>query len=366
MTIPGEPFEEQGWSDLVRSLRELLGETVSGLAGVIGQERTVAIAQAFLSLGDQVARHAVEIPEREREAVAALIARLAASTAFAAGEPLEVHVDGERWRQVERLEGSGPDDSIFLLDPASGTVRFGDGEHGRRPAEGSRVSVTYREAPAGAAITVHIPWPPAAHHYAIELLPDAGVRVGPTVGGPGPTPGIPPEAGAGGVAAAGIRRVNFFNGKLLTAADLREEQTYQIERRRLHNRALHGPGVVDGLQLRLEDIGAEPAVTVNRGFALDPRGREVILPDPLTLAIPAGPSPLLVVVEYGEQPADPVPVPGSLAPIPSRIEEGARVRLLEEPGGAEGPSEGIAVGRLLCQEGQWRIDPAFQPQRPRH
>jgi hypothetical protein len=270
-----------------------------------------------------------------------------------------VHVDGERWRQVERLEGSGPEDPVFVLDPASGTVRFGDGEHGRRPAEGSRVSVTYREAPAGAAITVHIPWPPAARHYAIELLPDAGVRVG-------PTPGTPPEAGAGGVAAAGIRRVNFFNGKLLTAADLREEQTYQIERRRLHNRALHGPGVVDGLQLRLEDVGAAPAVTVNRGFALDPRGREVILPDPLTLAIPAGPSPLLVVVQYSEQPADPVPVPGALAPIPSRIEEGARVRLLEEPGGAEGPSEGIAVGRLLCQEGQWRIDPAFQPQRPRH
>ncbi len=359
MTLPSDPFEEQGWSDLARSLRELLGETVSGLAGVIGQERTVAIAQAFLTLGDQVARHGAGIPEREREAIAALIARLAASTAFAAGEPLEVHVDGERWRQVERLEGSGPDDPIFLLDPASGTVRFGDGEQGRRPPEGSRVSVTYREAPAGGAITVHIPWPPAARHFAIDLLPDAGVRVG-------PTPGAPPEAVAGGVAAAGIRRVNFFNGKLLTSADLRDEQTFQIERRRLHNRALHGPGVVDGLQVRLGDLGEAPAVTVNRGFALDPRGREVILPDPVTLAIPAGPSPLLVVVEYGEQPADPVPVPGAPAPIPSRIEEGARVRLLDEPGGDQGPSEGITVARLLCQEGQWRIDPAFEPQRPRH
>jgi hypothetical protein len=61
-----------------------------------------------------------------------------------------------------------------------------------------------------------------------------------------------------------------------------------------------------------------------------------------------------------------VPVSGALAPIPFRIEEGAQVRLLEEPGGAEGPGEGIAVGRLLCQEGQWRIDPAFEPQRPRH
>jgi hypothetical protein len=161
--------------------------------------------------------------------------------------------------------------------------------------------------------------------------------------------------------------VNFFNGKLLTAADLRDEQTYQIERRRLHNRALHGPGVVDGLQLRLEDIGAAPAVTVNRGFALDPRVREVILPDPLTLTIPAGPSPLLVVVEYSEQQADPVPASGAGAgaPIPSRIEEGACVRLLEEPASSEGLTEAIAVGRLLCQEGQWHIDPAFEPQRPR-
>jgi hypothetical protein len=119
---------------------ELLGETVSGLAGVIGQERTVAIAQAFLSLGDQVARHAAEIPERERQAIAELLARLAASSGFAAEESLGVRVDGERWRQVDRLEGSGPEDPVFVLEAASGTVRFGDGEHGRRPPDGSMVS----------------------------------------------------------------------------------------------------------------------------------------------------------------------------------------------------------------------------------
>ena len=42
------------------------------------------------------------------------------------------------------LAESGPDDRHFTLDRESGRVTFGDGEHGRRPAEGSMVEATYR------------------------------------------------------------------------------------------------------------------------------------------------------------------------------------------------------------------------------
>jgi hypothetical protein len=53
----------------------------------------------------------------------------------------------ERWTEVPSLAASGPDDRHFTLDRETGEVRFGDGEHGRRPASGSRIEAAYRSAP---------------------------------------------------------------------------------------------------------------------------------------------------------------------------------------------------------------------------
>ncbi len=49
----------------------------------------------------------------------------------------------EHWRQVEDLREAGPDDAVFALDRHSGEVRFGDGEHGRRPPDGAVVRASY-------------------------------------------------------------------------------------------------------------------------------------------------------------------------------------------------------------------------------
>ena len=43
---------------------------------------------------------------------------------------------------------SGPTD-VFLLDPESGRIRFGDGMHGRRPRAGARMRATYEYSRAG-------------------------------------------------------------------------------------------------------------------------------------------------------------------------------------------------------------------------
>ena len=45
---------------------------------------------------------------------------------------------------MRSLAESGPDDCHFTLDRETGSVTFGNGEHGRRPAEGSLVEATYR------------------------------------------------------------------------------------------------------------------------------------------------------------------------------------------------------------------------------
>ena len=68
-----------------------------------------------------------------------------------------------------------------------------------------------------------------------------------------------------------MKRPRFFDGELLTAKDLQVEQDYQIEKRRLHNRMLHGLGVVSELAVSVDD-GPSVAVCVSPGFALDASG----------------------------------------------------------------------------------------------
>jgi predicted phage baseplate assembly protein len=56
---------------------------------------------------------------------------------------LEVEEDPDQgfkpWRRVEDLLAAGPDEQVFELDPSSGTIIFGDGEHGRIPVAGARL-----------------------------------------------------------------------------------------------------------------------------------------------------------------------------------------------------------------------------------
>src|SRR5262245_60323200 len=54
------------------------------------------------------------------------------------------------WHEVPDLAATGPDDEVFVLDHATGTVTFGTGERGRPPVAnptnptGNIVAVTYR------------------------------------------------------------------------------------------------------------------------------------------------------------------------------------------------------------------------------
>lgn len=44
-----------------------------------------------------------------------------------------------RWQPIEALSLAKPDANVFLLDPYTGTVTFGDGRHGRVPPSGDRM-----------------------------------------------------------------------------------------------------------------------------------------------------------------------------------------------------------------------------------
>jgi len=264
----------------------------------------------------------------------------------------EVRVDGEDWREVASLAGAAPTDAVFAVD-ASGRVAFGDGQRGRRPPGGSLVTVSYSEGAGDshAQVSVTARWPPPDRSYVLGLA-STGARI---VGSAGAVERF-----------SGAKHLTYFEGQVLDAADFRDEQQYLISRRYLHNRAVHGTGVVTGLSVTVCADGSSAWAVVQPGLALDRRGREVELLAPVTAPI-GGDAALYVVCEYAERETDPVPSlsPDDQAPgggtIASRIEEGASIRLSPDPASGDG----VALARLVRDGTEWRLDGAFGPSRCR-
>ena len=70
-------------------------------------------------------------------------------------------------------------------------------------------------------------------------------------------------------------RPRFFAGQLLTEEDLNRLDRYIVEKNKLHNRYLHGWGVVCGLEVFCHPC--EGQVTVTSGYALSPCGDDIVL-----------------------------------------------------------------------------------------
>src|SRR6266849_5409362 len=69
-------------------------------------------------------------------------------------------------------------------------------------------------------------------------------------------------------------RPRFFAGQLLTDDDLSLLNNYVVEKNKLHNRYLHGWGVVCGLEVVCAPCDR---VTVRGGYALSPCGEDIIV-----------------------------------------------------------------------------------------
>jgi hypothetical protein len=72
-----------------------------------------------------------------------------------------------------------------------------------------------------------------------------------------------------------LERARFFAGQLLTESELNAQDAYVRAKNRLHNRYLHGTGVVCGLQVSCHEC--EGWVTVRPGYAIDPCGNDVVV-----------------------------------------------------------------------------------------
>ena len=89
-----------------------------------------------------------------------------------------VSVGGRRWRRLpnaDALRMAASDSPVYILDAATGIVRFGDGLHGAQPPAGALVRVHYREGGGGAAGGVAVywegRWPPRPFALAKSMVP---------------------------------------------------------------------------------------------------------------------------------------------------------------------------------------------------
>lgn len=126
-------------------------------------------------------------------------------------------------------------------------------------------------------------------------------------------------------------RAHYFPQQLVTAELLTCEQNYHREKRRLHNRLLHGWGIICGLEVKPPASATDLVVTVCPGYALSPQGDEIFVPtevrfdlanwlknanaDHSSPCAPAAPGtvdplkPFYLAIQYAECGSHPVRVP---------------------------------------------------------
>jgi hypothetical protein len=155
-----------------------------------------------------------------------------------------------------------------------------------------------------------------------------------------------------------MERLRFFDGQLLSVKDFQTEQAYQIEKRRLHNRILHGVGIVAGLAVSVDDASGT-AVVVSPGFALDGKGNEIVVDDTVRIDLGTCIGDVgFVTIEFTETPTAPVPGKNGSKEF-SRVTEGYAVRIATEDPSESPDAPQLCLARLLSLEGVWLVDETY-------
>src|SRR5260370_8814954 len=81
-----------------------------------------------------------------------------------------------------------------------------------------------------------------------------------------------------GISQLQLRRVAPFQGLMIDAAAWQAAHEYRRNQVRLHHLALHGWGIVQGLEVRLGD--GDNTLVIESGVAIDPSGNFVIANHP--------------------------------------------------------------------------------------
>lgn len=168
----------------------------------------------------------------------------------------------------------------------------------------------------------------------------------------------------------GFLRLNHFHGLRLESEDFETGERYHLDKRRLHNRVLHGSGIVRRFMGELRVASrrrGDMSVDVSPGYGLDGQGNDLILWEPRIVTIDAGKLPKLpvtahVVLKYVDEPVDFV-VNKANPKFKGHRRISETVRLDIEPK-APAAEDGIELARILITEDVREITDARDPTSP--
>ena len=152
------------------------------------------------------------------------------------------------------------------------------------------------------------------------------------------------------------KRPSYFSGQLLDETTLQAEQDYFRGKLRRHNRQLHGSGIVSGLGVSVsptDDQGGS-RIVVEPGYAIDPHGEEIALPECATLALPAGYDEVFVTLRFWEHPCPVSSTSESDNPCFPSVEEVCVIGVSSAI-----PPSAISAARLLRLDDRWIVDAEF-------
>jgi hypothetical protein len=170
-------------------------------------------------------------------------------------------------------------------------------------------------------------------------------------------------------AVQGFKRINFFKGFLTTEKDWNDAERYHIDKRRLHNRMLHSPGVVQGYQGDLRVTArarGDLAVEVQPGYAIDGMGNDLMIFDATIRNINLEefklPQTIYIVLRYYEELTDFIAYKENLEyKGHRRVLESCKIELSQtEPDiGRE-----VELARVYLEKGVNRVRDARDPHAP--
>jgi len=161
-----------------------------------------------------------------------------------------------------------------------------------------------------------------------------------------------------------LKRNKYFFGKLMSEQDFQDEQDYFRQKHRLHNRFLHGYGVVAGLDVSISD-DPPGKVRVEPGYAIDRMGNDILLAQPQVADFPERGKKACLIIEWAERETGFAPVRSSEVEeevtAATRIEECATLRLdiVRTVEDELCEDDGIMLARLKKRGGVWRLDKRY-------
>jgi hypothetical protein len=168
----------------------------------------------------------------------------------------------------------------------------------------------------------------------------------------------------------GFKRINFFKGFLTTEHDWNDAERYHLEKRKLHNRLCHAPGIVPGhageLRVAARQRG-DLSLEIQPGYAIDGQGNDLVLWETtIKTIIPEEyklPQTLYVVLRFVEELSDFIAYKENLEyKGHRRVLEGCKVEISQtEPN----IKQEVELARVLVEKNATRLRDARDPNDPR-